>query len=39
MEKVFHANKNKKKAGIAIFISDITDYKTKAVIRDKEGIT
>ena len=27
----------KKKAGVAILISDRTDFKTKAIIRDKEG--
>ena len=32
-KKIFHANGNKKKAGIAILISDKMDFKT----RDKEG--
>ena len=27
----------KKRAGVAIFISDKTDFKTKTVTRDKEG--
>ena len=27
MEKVFHANGNQKKAGVAIFISDKIDFK------------
>ena len=36
-EKVFHANGNHKKAGVAILISDKIDFKTKTVIRDKEG--
>ena len=30
-------NGNQKKAGVAIFISDKIDFKTKAVKRDKEG--
>ena len=36
-EKVFHANGNHKEAGVAILISDKIDFKTKTVIRDKEG--
>ena len=36
-KKIFHANKDQKKAGVAIFISDKIDFKTKAVKRDKEG--
>ena len=36
-EKVFHTNGNQKKAGVAILISDKTDFKTKTVVRDKEG--
>ena len=36
-EKIFHANRDQKKAEVAIFISDKIDYKTKAVKRDKEG--
>ena len=36
-KKIFHANKNQKKAGVAILISDKIDYKTKAVKSDKEG--
>ena len=35
--KIFHANRDQKKAGVAIFISDKTDFKAKAVKRDKEG--
>ena len=35
-EKTFHANRDQKKAGVAILISDKTDFKTKAVKRDKE---
>ena len=36
-KKIFHANRNKKNAGVAILISDKIDFKTKAVKRDKEG--
>ena len=36
-EKIFHTNRDQKKAGIAILISDEIDFKTKAVKRDKEG--
>ena len=36
-KKIFHANRDQKKAGIAILISDKIDFKTKAVKRDKEG--
>ena len=35
-KKKFHANRNQKKAGIAILISDKIDFKIKAVKRDKE---
>ena len=37
LKKIFHANGDLKKAGVAILISDKTDLKTKAVKRDKEG--
>ena len=36
-KKIFHANRDQKKAGAAILISDKIDFKTKAVKRDKEG--
>ena len=36
-EKVFHANGKEKKARVAILISDKIGFKTKTVIRDKEG--
>ena len=36
-KKIFHANRDQKKAGIAILIVDKIDFKTKAVKRDKEG--
>ena len=37
LEKIFHANRDQKKAGVAILTSDKIDFKTKAVKRDKEG--
>ena len=37
MEKIFYANGNQKKAGVAILISDKIDLKTKTIARDKEG--
>ena len=36
-KKIFHANGDQKKAGVAIFISDKTDFEIKAVKRYKEG--
>uniref|UniRef100_A0A4W2CKR2 Endonuclease/exonuclease/phosphatase domain-containing protein n=1 Tax=Bos indicus x Bos taurus TaxID=30522 RepID=A0A4W2CKR2_BOBOX len=36
-KKIFHANRDQKKAGVTILISDKLDFKTKAVKRDKEG--
>ena len=36
-KKIFHANRDQKKAGVAILISDKLDFKTKAEKRDKEG--
>ena len=36
-EKIIHANRDQKKAGVAILISYQIDFKTKAVKRDKEG--
>ena len=35
--KIFHADRDQKKAGVATLISDKIDFKTKAVKRDKEG--
>ena len=35
--KIFHANGNQKKAGVAILMSDKIDFKIKKVIRNKEG--
>ena len=36
-KKIFHANGNQKKAGVANLISDKIDFKIKTIIRDKEG--
>ena len=36
-KKIFHANGNQKKAGVAILISDKIDFKIKPITRDKEG--
>ena len=36
-KKIYHANRDQKKAGVAILIPDKIDFKTKAVKRDKEG--
>ena len=36
-KKIFHANGNQRKAGVAILISDQIDFKIKNVTRDKEG--
>ena len=37
LEKIYHTNRDQKKAGVAILISNNIDFKTKAVKRDKEG--
>ena len=36
-KKIFHTDRDQKKAGVAILLSDKIDFKTKAVKRDKEG--
>ena len=36
-KKVFHANGNQKKAGVAKLILNKIDFKIKTVTRDKEG--
>ena len=36
-KNIFHANGKQRKAGVAIFISDKTNLKTKNITRDKEG--
>ena len=35
--KIFYANVNQKKAGVAILISDKRYFKIKTITRDKEG--
>ena len=35
-KKIFHANRDQKKAGVAILISDKIDFEIKAVKKDKE---
>ena len=37
LEKDIHANRDQKKAGVAILISDKIDFKTKAVKRGNKG--
>ena len=37
MEKIFHANGNQKKAGVAILTSDKIDVKIKTITREKDG--
>ena len=36
-KKIFHANGNQKKAGVAMFLSDKINFKIRNVTRDKEG--
>ena len=36
-KKIFHANENQKKPGVAILISDKIDFKIKTVARDIKG--
>ena len=36
-KKIFYADGNQKKAGVAILISEKIDFKIKNVARDKEG--
>ena len=36
-KKIFQANGNRKKAGVAILISDKIEFKIKAVKRDKKN--
>ena len=36
-KKIFHANGNQKKGGVAILMSDKIDFKIKTITRDKEG--
>ena len=37
MKNIYHENGSEKEAGVAIFILDKIDFKTKTVTRDKEG--
>ena len=34
-KKIFHANRDQKKAGVAVLISDKIDFEIKAMKRDK----
>ena len=36
-EEIFHANEHDRKVGVAILISDKTDFKMNAVKKDKAG--
>ena len=36
-KKIFHANGNQKKAGVAILVSEKIDFKTKTITRHKKG--
>ena len=36
-KKIFHANGNQQKAGVATVVSDKIDFKIKTVTKDKEG--
>ena len=36
-KKIFHANGNQNKAGVAVLISDKVDFKIETVTREKEG--
>ena len=36
-KKIFHVNRNQKKAGVAVLISYKIDFKIKTITRDKEG--
>jgi len=36
-QKIFHANGNKKKTGVAIHISEKINFKIKMVTKNKEG--
>lgn len=37
-KKIFHANENDKKVVVAILLSDKIDFKTKVLMKDKEGL-
>ena len=38
-KKIFHANGNQEKAGVAILISEEIDFKIKTITRDKKDTT
>ena len=38
LEKIFHANRDQKKTGVAIFISDKIDFKTKSEKRQRKAL-
>ena len=38
-KKIFHANRDQKKAGVAILISDKIDFKIKGMKREKKDTT
>ena len=38
-KKIYHANRDQKKAGVAILISDKIDFKTKSVKETKKATT
>ena len=37
LKKIFHANEDQKKSGVAVLISDKIDFEIKTMKRDKEG--
>ena len=37
-KKIFHVNRDQKKAAVAILISDKIDFKMKNILRDKNDI-
>ena len=36
-KRIFHANGNQKKAGVAILLSDKRDFRIKTITRDREA--
>ena len=36
-KKIFHANRNQKKVGVAIHVTDKIHFKMKTILRDKES--
>ena len=35
-KKILHSNRNEKKVGVTLLISDKTDFKTKSTTKDEE---